>query len=86
MVKVDQAAHAVLKKYKERLKLKGVRVSMGGALREMDRIINGDDRFSQKDLKALSKARDVLMTYKNPTFSDAIRDMDAICYEKEVKE
>ena len=78
MVKVDQAAHAVLKKYKERLKLKGVRVSMSGALREMDRIINGDDRFSQKDLKALSKARDVLMTYKNPTFSNAIREMDAL--------
>lgn len=80
MVKVDGSAHAILKKYKEKLKKKGMRVSLGAAIREMDRLVEEDNNlyFSKKDIRVVKDALDVLKKYKNPTFSDAIRELDAV--------
>lgn len=84
MVKLDKSAHTILKKHKEKLKKKGVRVPLGGVIREMDRIIGSaqdDKHFSLKDLKVLIGALDVLKKYRAPEFSDAVREMDALIEE-----
>ena len=83
MVKVDDQAHSILKKYKEILRKKGIKVSLGGTIREMDRIIKDDcENFSQKDLKemrhAIDKLKKTLKKYNNPSFSDAIKEMDGL--------
>jgi hypothetical protein len=88
MVKLDPSAHAILKKWKKKLRKKGIRVPLSGALREMDKIVSTiqDDRsFSRKDLKALAEAIEILRKYKNPTFSDAIGEMDVLIEEMKTK-
>jgi hypothetical protein len=88
MVKMDPSAHAILKKHKETLRKRGVRVSLGGALREMDKIVGTvqeDKSFSRKDLKALAGAVEILKKYKSPTFSDAIGEMDVLLEEMKTK-
>lgn len=84
MVKLDKNAHAILKKHKEELRKNGVRVPLGGVIREMDRIIGSaqdDKHFSRKDMKVLTAALDVLKKYRAPEFSDAVREMDALVDE-----
>jgi hypothetical protein len=79
MVKMDESAHSILKKWKEKLREKGVRVSLGGALREMDKIIGTDNNdISRKDFKALVSAVEILKKYRSPTFSDAIGEMNSM--------
>jgi hypothetical protein len=88
MIRMDPSAHAILKKHKENLRKKGVRVSLGGALREMDKIIStvqDDKSFARKDLKALAGAVEILRKYKNPTFSNAIGEMDVLIEEMKPK-
>jgi hypothetical protein len=80
MVKMDESAHSILKKWKEKLRKKGVRVSLSGSLREMNRIIgnyNNND-ISQKDIKVLVGAVEILKKYRRPKFPDVIREMDSM--------
>jgi hypothetical protein len=85
MVKMDESAHAILKKWKEKLREKGVRVSLGGALREMDKIIGTNNDISRKDFKALVSAVEILKKYRSPTFSDAIGEMDLMIKDLDLK-
>lgn len=88
MVKMDPSAHEILKKWKKKLRKKGVCVSLGGVIREMDRIVSSvqdDKHFLRKDLKALTSALEVLKKYRAPEFSDAIREMDATINEMNSK-
>jgi hypothetical protein len=86
MIRMDPSAHAILKKWKEKLRKRGVRVSLGGALREMDKILcNENNDISRKDCKALVSAVEILKKYKSPTFSDAIGEMDTLIEEMKNK-
>jgi len=84
MVKLDKSAHAILKKWKEKLRKRGVRVPLGGVIREMDKIIDSvqdDKHFSRRDMKTLTGALEVLKKYRAPEFSDAVREMDTLIEE-----
>jgi hypothetical protein len=83
MVKMDGDSHSILKKYKKRLRNKGIKVPLGAAIREMDKLIKDDcEGVSKKDLKdmrhAVDKLKDIVEKYHKPTFSDAVREMDTI--------
>lgn len=84
MVKLDKSAHAILKKHKKLLGEKGVRVPLGGVIRELDKIIGSvqdSKHFSRRDMKALTGALEVLKKYRAPEFSDAVREMDTLIEE-----
>jgi len=87
MVKLDDHAHSILKKWKNKLRQKGVRVPLGGTIREMDKLINNCEGISQKDIKetmnAIEKLKNVWGKYNNPDFSDTIREMDTMIRESE---
>jgi len=82
MVKMDGSSHSILKKWKENLKQKGIKVPLGATIREMDKLIKDGEGISKTDLKvimhSLDKLKDVWSKYDNPDFSDAIREMDII--------
>lgn len=86
MVKMDAASHAILKKWKEKLRDRGVRVPLGATIREMDILLKDEDiGFSKTDLKgitrALEKLKEISEKYDNPSFSDVIVKMNSIINE-----
>lgn len=87
MVKMDNDAHSILKKWKENLRQIGIKVPLGATIREMDKLIkNGGEGISQTDIKAikqsLDKLRETMKKYDRPELSDAIRKMDSIIQER----
>jgi len=86
MVKMDGGSHDILKKWKKELRDQGVRVPLGGAIREMDNLLKDNDLgFSKTDLKgithALAKLKEILEKYDNPSFSGVIVKMDSMIKE-----
>lgn len=86
-LKLDEHAHKILEKWKDGLSKKGIRVPLGGTIREMDKLIRGYEGISQKDIKETSKAieklKDIWSKYDDPDFSDAIREMDTMIKEQQ---
>jgi protein-L-isoaspartate O-methyltransferase len=81
MVKLDEAAHSILKKWKRQLREQGIKVPLGATIREMGRLVKDENvGFSKTDLKAINHALDKLKEisekYDNPSFSDVIVKMD----------
>jgi len=90
VVKVDMHARSILEKWKENLAEKGIRVPLGGTIREISKIIKDikedtSKGYSKTDIKvaqgALDKLKEVSQKYDNPSFSDAVREMDRIVKE-----
>lgn len=81
MVKMDEASHAILKKWKKKLRDRGVRVPLGGTIREMETLIKDQDiGFSKTDLRVirncLEKLSEIAKIYDKPSFSGVVLKMD----------
>lgn len=90
MVKIDANSHSILKRWKEKLRKQGLKVSLGATIREMEKMVKDENvGFSKKDLKeisnALEKLKETLEKYNNPTFSDVVIKMDTMIKEKKRK-
>ncbi len=92
MVKMDAGSHDILKKWKKKLRDQGIRVPLGGTIREMEKVIKDQDElgFSKTDLKtvqhALGKLKEISEKYDNPTFSGVIVKMNDVLKEREERE
>lgn len=84
MVRTDAGSHQILKKWKKKLREQGISIPLGGAIREMEKMIKEPDKlgFSKTDLKtvrhALGKLNEISKKYDNPHFSEVIVRMDAM--------
>ena len=90
MVKMDGGSHDILKKWKTKLKDQGVRVPLGGAIREMDNLLKDEDiGFSKTDLRvansALRKLKEISEKYDDTSFSGVIVKMDSMIKRIEKK-
>ena len=86
MVKMDGGSHAILKKWKKRLGDQGVRVPLGGTIREIEKLIKDKDLgFSKTDLKiirnCLEKLSKIATIYGKPSFSGVVVKMDSMIKE-----
>ncbi len=87
MVKMDSGSHDILKRWKKKLRDQGIRVPLGGTIREMEKLIKDPKLgFSKTDLKVINHALDNLNEisekYDNPTFSGVIVKMNSIIKER----
>lgn len=81
MVKMDAGSHAILKKWKKKLGDRGIRVPLGGTIREMEKLIKDQDvGFSKTDMKVirncLEKLDEISKWYDKPSFSGVVLKMD----------
>ncbi len=61
MVKMDSGSHDILKRWKKKLRDQGIRVPLGGTIREMEKLIKDQDNlgFSKTDIRETMKEKKV---------------------------
>ncbi len=88
MVKLDGDSHDILKRWKKKLRDQGIRVPLGGTIREMEKLIKDQDElgFSKTDLNqannAMDKLKEISKKYDEPSFSHVIRKLNAMIKEE----
>ncbi|MFH0904516.1 MAG: hypothetical protein V1854_04930 [Methanobacteriota archaeon] len=88
MVKMGGSSHAILIKWKKKLRDQGVRVPLGETIREMERLIKDQDLgFSKTDLRVirncLEKLSKIATIYGKPSFSGVVVKMDTMIKDRE---